>query len=217
MHKRHIYTWKEVKKLARQMEWSVARCTHIEFLLEHQLFEVKKEDIAQLDPEQNYMYFILLCSRWTSGFHRNWNPHLFDRAVSYLWKWYNAIGPLQIKIQDFHTLANASSWSAVAKSYPYNNSEWFKWMWKYFDTEEGKAHLFDKELDDEIDDVAQHLATQENFRKQIGFCKSVGKAKCRVRMNVIRKDLMETTWHPKRVVNWCFDEEDKELIGVFGK
>ncbi len=223
IHKHPIITWKQLYRLARGMEWSTARCTHIAFLLENELVEVKKEDFATLHTEHNYVYFVLLCSRWITGFHRDWNPLVFDKAVTYLWQWHTAVGPVQIKLEDFHTLAKVSSWDVVVKRCPLNQhtqNAWKTWLWKFFETEEGTALLFDTTLDDAIEGVEQWLATKvlpmkEVFQKQMKLSKSVAKAKKRVRMNVLRKDLMEITWHPDRVVDWCFDEEDKEVIGVF--
>jgi hypothetical protein len=231
IHKHPTITW---KRLARGMEWSTARCTHLSFLLEHELLEVKKEMFATLDPEKNYVYFVLLCARWLPGFHRSWNPQLFDEAVTYLWKWHMAIGPVQIKTEDFHTLTKVSSWDLVAKRCPLPHHAWKTWLWKFFETEEGIALLFDTSLDDGIDEVQTWLATKtvamtDIFQKQMKLSKAVGKAKQRVKMNMIRKDLMELTWHPDRVVDWCFDNEDihvlknmksledKEVIGVFEK
>ncbi len=228
IHKHHHLSWKDVKKRARNMEWSVGRTTHVTHMLEHQLFSVKKEEFAELDAEKNYVWFTLQCAKHTPGFHRDWNPSVFDASVKRLWTWLHMIGPVQVTIQDMHVMANKSSWSLVAKFCPMNEltkPTWRKWMWSYFETEEGKAHLFDTSLDDEIDEVQQVLARHPTmlkeeidvFKKQIELSKSVAKAKCRVRMNIFREDLVRNTWHPDRVVDWCFDEEDKVLLGFFGQ
>ena len=34
------------------------------------------------------------------------------------------------------------------------------------------------------------------------------------RCKTVKGELMERTWHPDRVWNWCFDEEEKREIGV---
>jgi hypothetical protein len=221
----HIHRFPKVKpkefyRLVKNMEWSNSRCTHIPYLLQEELFEVTKEDVSKLTHENNYTYFILLCSRYVKGFHRDWNPSIFDNAVRYLWKWHNAIGPVEIKLEDFHTLTSVSSWSIIAKLCPYNDQRWSKWLWKYFETEEGMPHLFDISFEKAKGEVEQWLETKqiptvETFHKMMNLSKKVARAKCRVRMNKIRKDLMETTWHPARVVDWCFDEEDKEFLGFF--
>jgi hypothetical protein len=223
IHKNQLMnmTWKNVRSRAHNMEWSTARMTHITHLLEHQLLSVKKEEFAQLNPERNYVWFTLQCAKHVPGFHRDWNANVFDASVKCLWGWLHMIGPVQVKIDDLHVMVSKSSWSSVAKQCPMNETTkptWRKWLWSYFDTEEGKAHLFDKSLDDEIEEVQQALSQVPEeeikvFQKQMELCKSVAKAKCRVRMNVIREDLVKTAWHPDRVMKWCFDEEDKDFLG----
>jgi hypothetical protein len=142
-----------------------------------------------------------------------------------LWEWHNAIGPIQIVKEDFHTLASVSSWDIVAKRCPLNQhteKSWRDWLWKYFETEEGKTHLFDIKLYDAVEDVKRWLSTkqrpyEEIFTTIMDLSKKVVRSKCRVRTNIIREDLMQTAWHPERVVDWCFDEEDKGLLGFFTK
>ncbi len=224
IHRLPKVTPKQLYKLARHMEWSTGRCTHITYLLEEEVVEVKKEDFAKLSADNNYTYFVLLCARYVKGFHRDWNPFLFDNAATYLWEWRNAIGPVTITFEDFHTLAAVSSWDIVAKRCPLNEhteKSWRDWLWKYFETEEGKAYLFDMKLYDSVEDVKGWLNTkqrpyEEIFITMMDLSKKVARTKCRVRTNKIREDLMRITWHPDRVVDWCFDEEDKELLCFFG-
>ena len=223
IHRLPNVTPKQLYKLARHMEWSTGRCTHITYLLEEKVVEVKKEDFAKLSADNNYTYFVLLCARHVKGFHRNWNPFIFDNAVTYLWQWRNAIGPVTITLEDFHTLTAVSSWDIVAKRCPLNEhteKSWRDWLWKYFETEEGKAHLFDVKLDESVAEVNKWLLTkqirmEETLRIIIHYSKKVVKIKCRVRTNKIREELLIKTWYPERVVDWCFDEDDKELLGFF--
>lgn len=225
IHRFPSLTTKEFYSSAKNMEWNTGRSKHITYLLQEEIFEVKKEDFAKLTKENTYMYFFLLCSRYVKGFHRDWNPVLFDNALINLWQWHNAIGPVEIKLEDFHRLTAVSSWDIVAKRCPLNKNiekKWRDWLWKYFETPEGMPHLFDSSFDTAKEGVEKWLVTkqlpiQETFIKMMDLSKKVAKAKCRVKVNKIREDLMIATWHPQRVVDWCFDEEDKEMLGFFSE
>lgn len=41
------------------------------------------------------------------------------------------------------------------------------------------------------------------------YCSTTQQKKTKAFVDIIRKELMETTWHPSRVIPWCLDEEEK--------
>jgi hypothetical protein len=208
----------ELYRLTKNMEWSHSRCTHIAYLLQEELFAVTKEDVAKLNQMNTHTYFVLLCAKYVKGFHRDWHPMLFDNAVTNLWRWHNAIGPVTITQNDLHTLAAVSAWDIVAKRCSLLEKSWCDWLWKYFETPEGMPHLFDS-VKEGVEKwlLTKQIPMVETFQKMMDLSKKVAKAKCRVKTNKIRQELMEITWHPQRVVEWCFDEEDKELLGFFSR
>jgi hypothetical protein len=41
------------------------------------------------------------------------------------------------------------------------------------------------------------------------------KQQCSIMTNTILEELIAHTWHPNRVIDWCWDEEEKKFMSLY--
>jgi hypothetical protein len=115
-------------------------------VLSDKLVRIKKKDISRITLDENdhatafvgrfFGYFILLCARHVEGFSYTWNEWLWKKTVEQLWRWSQAIGPVDIRWKDICQMLCVKEVAAFYKGcaeYPeladaFTEDEWFKFF-----------------------------------------------------------------------------------------
>jgi hypothetical protein len=69
------------------------------------------------------------------------------------------------------------------------------------------------EYEIEVDDVTTHWTGKKSRLSIDDEISRIWKSCVVKQCKAVKGELMERTWHPDRVWNWCFDEEEKREIG----
>lgn len=217
---------KNLRKTARDLEYYPAKRIHIESILQCGVITLQKEDIMMLKGKKdgvnnNYTYFILCCARYVEGFHRDWNPDVFDDSMKTLWIIYGSIGYVTIKMDDFINMIRCSSLT-LALSYislpVVYSAAVTKFFDKFFLTNFGQQYFYLQSAKEDIEQLLSWVLINISEAASITIRKYIEKNRKQFYdakkkdIQPIFQELIETTWHPSRVFDWCFEECEKRFI-----
>jgi hypothetical protein len=223
---------KDLLTRAQALEWDSIEYNYYKRVLEDGVLEITKEDIDSL-PKANYTHFLLLCAKYVNGFEFNWNKGRSLAALANLWWQSRSVGPIYVSKGDIIKLAQ-TCWNDITTlcyclaSFPGEKylqptkDEWIRFLDYYFDELKSICipTFVSKEFAENTSKLCQsfHNTFMKGFLDSGEFTKYIEQKKksfykyLKDKMDSVKEELVEVTWHPDRFMNWCMDWEEKDWI-----
>ena len=167
----------------------------------------------------------------------SWNPELWAVAARTLWKWCYSIGPIYISICSILAIAKHETnhilpFYSLLLTYPHDTQEEYQYSketWIHFCTiylgslepVEAEQFLLDEGHPEQETFLMEALKKMRHpplllYLKEgalSGWLEEKKRALLEEKQSTVRtvkEELVSTTWVPKRVLDWCVDEEEKK-------
>jgi hypothetical protein len=216
---------------------------YIELALANGLVSMSKEDIQNIPCHRNanvtrqrWAYFLLLVARHTEEFRPEWNEKLWKECVGHLWYWLQAIGPVEIKKEDIQLLiclpGSLKWWYEGMYLYPeyrdrtlgFSEEQFFEFFQSCLEFDTGWAWELVSQLEEDakmylngrvskgriLDDILLKERFVEWKRGKLEDFKAI----CVARIFEFKEEIIATSWHPQRFLDWCVDWEEKKGFAV---
>jgi hypothetical protein len=192
---------------------------HVEYVLSSGAVTITKADVEWFAVEGCTWYLFVLLARHVPAARRDWNPLVWEKAQSMIWRHIDSIGPVSLNYVDLRaTICDAQELALCLKKFPRHRDPSHEWWLTAVKLllilgEEGEI-LKDPQLETCLSlacsaelPILKSMIEEGEILNLLLTERAAFYAKCiaGIRLSNFREELLAVTWHPSRALNWCVD------------
>ena len=200
---------------------------HVEYVLSSGAITVTKEDVDWFTLEGYSWYLFVLLARHVPAARRDWNPLLWEKAQTMIWRRIDSIGPVSLDYADLRAticVPAAKELALCLKRFPSANhrremskEDWLTAVKLLLILGDADEILTDPQLTLETLSLARRvdlsilnsMIDEGEILNLLLTERAAFYEKCirGVGVAAFREELLAVAWEPSRAVAWCIDFE----------